>query len=178
MDFKLTGHKHRKGGRPGMWYLPIAGIEPLCPELAGRFFTAKPRGSFITQGLCSAKLKIFLLLSFLEQCWVRRVDPHLSFAVSWLVSPEAGRWSRHHPSGWAHLHTGSPLPASSKAGLSTLRLQSAPALLPSGPASLCHMWEPSSDHHTPASLRNVDKDLSALFPMVVCSLKLQSGPSA
>ena len=43
------------------------GIELASPAVAGRFFTAKPPGSFITQGLCSAKLEIFLLLSFLEQ---------------------------------------------------------------------------------------------------------------
>ena len=91
---------------PPFWDLPNLEIELASPAVAGRFFTAKPPGSFITQGLCSAKLEIFLLLSFLEQCWVKSMDPHLSFAVSWLVSTEAGWWSCHHPSGWAHLHTG------------------------------------------------------------------------
>ena len=84
---------------PPFWDLPNLEIEPVSPALAGGFFTAKPPGSFITQGLCSAKFEIFLLLSFLEQCWVRRVDPHLSFAVSWLVSPEAGGHTITHQAG-------------------------------------------------------------------------------
>ena len=72
----------------------------------------------------------------------------------------------------------SPLPAPTEAGLSTLRLQPAPALLPSGPASLCHTWKPSLDHHTPASLKRGQIFKCSISPKAVHSLKLQSGPSA
>lgn len=95
-------------------------------------------------------------------------------------------WSHHHHPSMLCSSLRGPLGAvreSTEAGLSTLRLQPAPSLLPSGPASLCHACEPSSDHQLSASDPCLPEPRGKIFmcsisPTGVFSLRLQPGPSA
>ena len=72
------------------------------PALAGRFFTVKPAESFITQGLCSAKLEISLLCPSWSSAGSGGWIP-ISVSLCPACQPW-GRWSCHHPLGWAHFH--------------------------------------------------------------------------
>ena len=86
---------------PGMWDLPGLGIEPMCPALAGGFFTTKPPGSpkqFLKEKYTSytnSPVFIFLSLTFFS----------LFRVVSVYLCAHTHTHTHEHIHAHGHMHT-------------------------------------------------------------------------